>query len=94
MSSDQKAYEAGWYAGLEQARGEARAAIGPRFFEGNPSLAVAMKRRDKRMFLIGLGVDLVFMIPVILFIWSLLLHAAELQSRCTDCLCRPNQATR
>ena len=94
MSSDQEAYEAGWYAGLEQARGEAKAAIGPRFFFDNPSLAVALSRREKMLFWIRFGVELVFALPVIFAVWSLLSYAAELQTRCSDCLCAPTHLSR
>lgn len=92
MSDEQKAYEAGWYAGIEHARKEAVAVVGPKFFKGNASLAAALKRRERMLFWIYAGVDLVFAIPVVLFIWGLLTHAATLQSRCNDCLCAPQHA--
>ena len=86
-SSDEEAYCAGWYAGAQRTREEARVAIGPRFFAGEPTLHEAIRRRERFMFWVRLAVELVFAIPGFGLFWMLAQYAHDLEVRCAQCLC-------
>lgn len=87
MNPEQSAYDAGYAQGYQRALAEAQATIGPKFFDGTNSMAVAMKRRQRVEFWIRFAAGVILSIPGMIVFWSLATYANELQQKCSECLC-------
>lgn len=87
MNQEQQAYESGYYVGYQRAADDLKAVIGPRFFNGNPSIQEAMRRRERFMFWVRFGVEMVIALPGLFIFWLVLQYAHDLQERCSQCIC-------
>lgn len=87
MSQEQQAYEAGYRQGFERAYEEARAAIGPKWFQGNPTIAEGLLRRSRFEKRVKLVLNLIWFVPCAYIFWGVCNYANDLQERCSRCLC-------